>query len=52
MKLLYLNYMPSAMNKDYRNLSKPSFGCCFYCNLVNLKRLMTVFWSAYQYSYR
>ena len=35
--------MPSSMNEHGSNLSKPSFGCYFHCNCINLKRLMIVF---------
>ena len=42
MKLFYLNYMPSFMNKDGSNFSKPGFGY-FRQNFVNLKRLMILF---------
>ena len=37
--------MPSSMNKHGCNISKPSFGCCFCREFVNLKKLMVVFWN-------
>ena len=42
-KLFYLNYMSSSMNKHGKNLSMPTFGCCFRHNFINLKTLMIFF---------
>ena len=39
--------MPSSMKKHGTNLSKPSLGCCFHRNFVNLNRLMIAFWNTF-----